>query len=80
VRTHVVTGAASGIGRATRGILEARGDRVVGVDLRDTDVICDLADREERGELRTRVVELAPDGVDAVHANAGLSIPSALPG
>ncbi|MGO2774559.1 MAG: short-chain dehydrogenase, partial [Brachybacterium tyrofermentans] len=33
-RTYVVTGAASGIGRTTAQILTARGDTVIGVDLR----------------------------------------------
>src|SRR5436190_727031 len=35
MRTTVVTGAASGIGAAVRARLEAAGERVLGVDLRD---------------------------------------------
>jgi NAD(P)-dependent dehydrogenase (short-subunit alcohol dehydrogenase family) len=42
-RTVVVTGSASGMGAATRARLEAGGDRVVGVDLRDAEVVADLA-------------------------------------
>ena len=34
-RTVVVTGSASGMGAATRARLEADGQRVIGVDLRD---------------------------------------------
>lgn len=59
MRTAAVTGAASGIGKAIRARLEAEGWRVIGVDLRDVEVGCDLA--SERGR------RLAVDGV------AGLS-------
>ncbi|MGK2910577.1 MAG: hypothetical protein ACSLE1_12370 [Sphingobium sp.] len=41
-RTAVVTGAASGIGRATAAYLEARGDRVIRVDIAGGDVTADL--------------------------------------
>lgn len=44
----VVTGSASGIGAAVRERLEKRGDRVVGVDLRDAEVIADLSKPEGR--------------------------------
>jgi len=38
-----VTGSASGIGAAIRARLEAEGDTVIGVDLRDAEVTADLA-------------------------------------
>jgi NAD(P)-dependent dehydrogenase (short-subunit alcohol dehydrogenase family) len=41
-RTVVVTGSASGMGAATKARLEADGQRVIGVDIRDADVIADL--------------------------------------
>ena len=41
-RTIAVSGTASGLGLAVRQRLEAAGDRVVGVDLRDAEVIADL--------------------------------------
>ena len=47
----VVTGAASGIGRATRQRLEAGGWRVIGVDLHDSDVVADLATEEGRARM-----------------------------
>ncbi|QNP68722.1 SDR family oxidoreductase [Streptomyces roseirectus] len=75
-RTHVVTGSASGIGAATRRILEARGDRVIGVDLRDADIVCDLSDEAGRAALPDAVRALAPDGVDALHAVAGSALPN----
>ena len=37
--TIAITGSASGIGLATRQRLEAEGHRVIGVDLRDAEVI-----------------------------------------
>ncbi|WP_166847172.1 SDR family oxidoreductase [Isoptericola sp. BMS4] len=76
MRTVVVTGAASGIGLATRRLLAGRGARTVGVDVQDTgdiDVVADLATPEGRADLCDGVRRLAPDGVDAVVANAGLA-------
>ena len=46
--THVITGAASGIGAATRARLEADGHRVIGIDLRDAEVIADLSTPDGR--------------------------------
>src|SRR5690554_4847428 len=72
-RTYVVTGAASGIGAATADLLKSRGNTVIGVDIRDTDIIADLTTEEGRGGLADAVAEIAPDGIDAVVAVAGLS-------
>ena len=47
-RTHVVTGAGSGIGAATARYLEERGGRVITCDLHDADVIADLTTVEGR--------------------------------
>jgi NAD(P)-dependent dehydrogenase (short-subunit alcohol dehydrogenase family) len=47
-RTVVITGAASGIGRATAARLGAAGWRVIGIDLRDEEVIADLSRPDER--------------------------------
>lgn len=41
--TACVTGAASGIGAATKSVLELAGHRVIGVDLHDADVVADLS-------------------------------------
>ena len=74
-RTHVITGAASGIGLATRQLLEQRGDRVIGVDLHDADVIADLTTAEGRASMVADVARLAGGRVDAIHAVAGLALP-----
>ena len=39
MRNVVITGSASGIGLATRNLLESQGDRVVGVDVRDAEIV-----------------------------------------
>lgn len=73
-RTYVVTGAASGIGLKTREMLEARGDKVIGVDLKNTDVNADLSTKEGRKDAAKQAAELAGT-VDAVIACAGLAHP-----
>jgi NAD(P)-dependent dehydrogenase (short-subunit alcohol dehydrogenase family) len=72
-RTTVVTGSASGIGAATRALLERRGGKVIGVDLRDAEVIADLATAPGRAALVEAVTERAGGAVDAVIACAGIS-------
>ena len=76
-RTHVITGAASGIGLATRTLLESRGDTVIGVDLHDSDVVADLSTVEGRATLVTEVERISGGRIDAVHAVAGLALPVA---
>ena len=77
MRTVVITGSASGIGLATAEILRDRGDRVIGVDLHDAEVVADLTTAEGRTALVERVSELSGGTVDAVIANAGLALPVA---
>lgn len=72
-RTIVVTGSASGIGAATSALLRSRGCRVIGVDLRDADVIVDLATSAGRASLVESVRELAPEGIEGIVANAGVN-------
>jgi NAD(P)-dependent dehydrogenase (short-subunit alcohol dehydrogenase family) len=73
VRTHVVTGAASGIGAATAAHLAAAGDRVIGVDLRDADVEADLSTAAGREHAVRRIHELAPDGIHGLVPCAGIA-------
>lgn len=75
-RTVVVTGAASGIGRATAETLRAAGHRVIGVDLRDVEVIANLSTPEGRRTMADEVATLAPDGLDGVIAVAGIPAPA----
>src|SRR4051812_3574860 len=70
--TIVVTGSAGGIGRATCARLEKSGHHVVGVDVRDAEVIADLRDAPGRAAMVT-AVERATDGViDGLVAGAGV--------
>lgn len=75
-RTIVITGAASGIGRASAAMLEAAGHRVIGVDLRDVAVIADLSTPAGRRAMAAEVAALAPEGIDTVIAVAGIPAPA----
>lgn len=77
-RTIVVTGAASGIGRATAEILEERGDTVLRVDLRDGDVTGDLGDPDSITEVVSALGDRSGGRIDGLVANAGVSAPSEL--
>jgi NAD(P)-dependent dehydrogenase (short-subunit alcohol dehydrogenase family) len=74
-RTAVVTGSASGIGRATCELLVQRGERVIGADLRNADVIADLGSAEGRAALVEGVRRLSGGRIDVVYAIAGLAVP-----
>lgn len=75
VRTYVITGSASGIGLATADYLQVQGHTVVGIDLKDADIVADLTKAEDRAGLAEAVAAVAPQGIDAVIANAGLALP-----
>jgi NAD(P)-dependent dehydrogenase (short-subunit alcohol dehydrogenase family) len=71
--TVAITGSAGGIGTAIRARLEARGTRVVGVDVRDAEVIADLATPAGRAAM-VEGVRAAGDGVlDGLVAAAGVT-------
>lgn len=72
-RAAVVTGSASGIGRATRTRLERDGWRVVGVDRHDAEVVADLATPEGRRSMVSTVGELVRGPLHGVVACAGVS-------
>lgn len=76
-RTYVITGSASGIGATTAKTLRDRGDRVIGIDLRDAEVEADLSVPEGRIDAAKRATELAGGVIDGVIACAGISAPIA---
>ena len=71
-RTYVITGSASGIGRETQTLLESQGHRVIGVDLREAEVIADLGGREGRVKLVEQVTRISGGAIDAILAVAGV--------
>ena len=71
--TYAISGSASGIGAATRRRLEASGHRVIGIDLREADVIADLAISEGRGNAVASVLERSEGVIDGLVTAAGLS-------
>jgi NAD(P)-dependent dehydrogenase (short-subunit alcohol dehydrogenase family) len=77
VRTIVVTGSASGIGQAARERLERDGCRVIGVDLREAEVVADLATPYGRAALVEGVQALTP-AIDGVVACAGVEVMDAV--
>lgn len=80
VRTVVVTGAASGMGAATAARLEAAGQRVIGVDVRDADVVADLGTTAGRRSAVDAVADLSGGAIDGLVTWAGVAGLSHLPG
>lgn len=76
-RTYVITGTGSGIGLATKNKLVAQGNKVIGVDIKNAEVIADLSTPAGRREAASKAIELAGGTVDAVIANAGSAAPTA---
>jgi NAD(P)-dependent dehydrogenase (short-subunit alcohol dehydrogenase family) len=73
-RTYVLTGSASGIGHATKELLESQGHRVIGVDLRNADVIADLGASAGRDVMIDQVTKNSGGTVDALLAVAGVDV------
>ena len=68
----IVTGAGSGIGKATVELFRAEGATVIGADLRGADVECDAGDEAQVKALVERAVA-EHGGLDIFFANAGVS-------
>lgn len=67
-----VTGSASGIGAATRARLEDAGNTVIGIDLRDAEVIADLATPAGRATAIAAMLAACDGCLDGVVVCAGL--------
>ena len=80
MRTVVVTGSASGMGAATRARLEAAGQRVIGVDVHDADVVADLSTPAGRRAAVDGVAAHAGGALDGVVTWAGVAGLTGVPG
>ncbi|WP_099332821.1 SDR family oxidoreductase [Actinomyces minihominis] len=69
---YVVTGAASGMGRAAAEQLRWEGHRVIGIDLHSTDVIADLSSEEGRRHAVEETLRQAGTRLDGAVLAAGL--------
>ena len=67
-----ITGSAGGIGAATRAHLEKDGHRVIGVDVRDAEVIADLSTPVGRAEMIEGVTRACDGVLDGLVAGAGI--------
>jgi NAD(P)-dependent dehydrogenase (short-subunit alcohol dehydrogenase family) len=70
--TTVITGSASGIGAATRKRLEDEGHGVIGIDIRNAEVIADLSTQEGRQTAVRAVLEKCEGHLDRLVVSAGL--------
>lgn len=70
--TYAVSGAASGMGAATATLLRAEGHEVIGIDLRDTQVVADLATSEGRTHAVEAVGAASGGHLDGIALFAGI--------
>ncbi|MEX3766300.1 NAD-dependent epimerase, partial [Mycolicibacterium fortuitum] len=70
--TYAVTGSASGMGRAAAERLRTDGHRVIGIDLRDAEVIADLSTAQGRSDAAAEVLALAEGRLDGAVMAAGV--------
>ncbi len=68
------------MGIAIREHLEAKGERVIGIDVRDAEVIADLSTEEGRSEMIEEVGRLCGGTLDGVVAGAGVANRADIPG
>ncbi len=73
MRSIVISGSASGIGLASRERLEAAGDRVIGIDIRDAEIIADLSTAEGRQQAIAEALEATGSAIDGLVLSAGVS-------
>ncbi len=71
--TTVITGSASGLGAAVKTRLEKKGELVIGIDLRDADIIADLSALEGRLAAIAAVEQKCGNGLDHLVAAAGVA-------
>ena len=73
--TIAITGSGSGIGAATRDLLESNSIKTIGIDLQNAEIQADLGTSEGREEAITSVLELSQGKLDGLVTCAGVSVP-----
>ena len=74
---YAISGSASGMGAATRARLEAAGHQVIGIDVRDAEVIADLGTSGGRAAAVEAVLDASGGSLDGLVSAAGLGPPVA---
>lgn len=72
---YAISGSASGIGAATRAKLENDGNTVIGIDLRDAEVIADLSTPAGRDAAVAEVTDRCGGTLDGLVTAAGIGPP-----
>lgn len=67
-----MTGSAGGMGRAIRARLESKGHRIIGVDLREAEVIADLSTESGRAAMVDEVAKKCDGVLDGLVVTAGI--------
>lgn len=75
MRTVLVSGSSGGIGGAVAAFLREAGARVIGLDVRDAEVITDLSTAEGRRLSAAAVLSQTGGSLDAIVACAGVASP-----
>lgn len=75
--TYAISGSASGMGAATRHRLESAGHEVIGIDLRDAEVIADLSTAGGRADAVAAATDASDGALDGFVSAAGLGPPVA---
>ena len=70
--TYVITGGASGIGKAIAEQLQNEGHKTLSVDIQEADIVADLATAEGREAAATAIREATADGLKGLVTSAGL--------
>jgi NAD(P)-dependent dehydrogenase (short-subunit alcohol dehydrogenase family) len=76
-RIIVVTGAASGMGKATADLLRKTGDKVIGLDINKTegvDIAVDLSTKGGRAQAVAEIISHSPGYIDGAVTWAGIGI------
>ena len=70
--TYVITGGASGIGKAIAEQLQKEGHQTLSVDIQEADIVADLASAEGRESAARAIREATSNGIDGLVTSAGI--------